>query len=267
MVKTNRVEYGDARSRAGSVASQCRVRCPQRTSSASAGDGGRYTAPYRSGFTLVELLAVVGIMAIILVIALPSFDAFKLRSSSSAIPTLMSTLRLARQYAITHRQDVFVVFPDGREAYSPPGDVTKAYTAYAVIASNRATDRYEYITEWKTLPKGVFFVSSVGSSTDTVFRSYGTAANRFTHFPFPNDNASDRSLCTIKFRPNGKAYVVTSASRDRWTSFGYTRIPMTAGYMDLNTNSGTITSTMVLSETNVITIANMSGQIFTTNAP
>ena len=42
---------------------------------------------------------------------------------------------------------------------------------------------------------------------------------------------------------------------------------MTAGYMDLNTNSGTITSTMVLSETNVITIANMSGQIFTTNAP
>jgi len=222
--------------------------------------------PGRGGFTLVELLAVVGIMAIILVIALPSFDAFKLRSTSSAFPPLISTLRLARQYAITHRQDVFVVFPDGREAYSPPSEVTKAYTAYAVIASNRATDRYEYITEWKTLPKGVFFLSNVGSSTDTVFRSYGTAANQFTHFPFPNDNGSARSLCTIKFRPNGKAYVVTSA-RDKWTSFGYTRIPVTAGYMELNTNSGTITSTMVLSETNVITIANMSGQIFTTNAP
>ena len=262
MVKTNRVEYGDARSRAGSVASQCRVRCPQRTSSASAGDGGRYTAPYRSGFTLVELLAVVGIMAIILVIALPSFDAFKLRSSSSAIPTLMSTLRLARQYAITHRQDVFVVFPDGRAAYSPPGEVTKAYTAYAVIASNRATDRYEYITEWKTLPKGVFFHPNTSISTSTVFNS--CAPGSLTSFPFPNDSGANRDLCTVKFRPNGRAYVIEySATKGySWTCFGTTWIPLTAGYLDVNTNAGTTMSPIILSDTNIIKIANMTGQIY-----
>ena len=97
-------------------------------------------------------------MAIILGIALPAFDAFKQRGTQAAIPQLMSTLRLARQYAITHRQDVYVVFPDrSSPAYSPAGEVTKALCSYAVIASNRANDRFEYVTEWKYLPKGVYF--------------------------------------------------------------------------------------------------------------
>ena len=111
------------------------------------------------GFTLIELLAVVAIMAIILGIALPAFDAFKQRGTQAAIPQLMSTLRLARQYAITHRQDVYVVFPDRScsPAYSPAGEVTKALCSYAVITSNRANNRFEYVTEWKYLPKGIYF--------------------------------------------------------------------------------------------------------------
>ncbi len=243
MVKTNRAP--------------CRVRCPQRTSSASAEDGGRYMG--RSGFTLVELLAVVGIMAIILFIALPSFESFKLRSSSSAIPTLMSTLRLARQYAITHRQEVFVVFPDGRGAYSPPGEVTKAYTAYAVIASNRATDRYEYITEWKTLPKGVFFHPSLGIGESSVFNSYGTG--NITYFPFPNDSGANRNLCAVKFRPNGRAYLVNT-SKNGWGGPLTSWIPITAGYLEVNTNSGTVGSPLILSDTNIVAIANLTGQTY-----
>ena len=215
----------------------------------------------KSGFTLIELLAVVGIMALILVIALPAFDAFKLRGTQTAIPQINSTLRLARQYAITHRQDVYVVFPDGRSAYSPPGEVNKALCSYAVIASNRATG-FEYVTEWKYLPKGVFFYPNTSISTASVFNSCG-ALNNLTSFPFPNDRDANRDLCAVKFRPNGRAYVLTK-SKDSWTHFGYTWIPVTAGYVEVDTNAGRIISSpIVLSDTNIIKIANMTGQIYT----
>lgn len=262
---------------------RCRVARPGR---ASAVDSGRYTggkpplgtpmqdepwdvesgvpaetetdvawALRRAGFTLIELLAVVGIMALILVIALPAFDAFKLRGTQTAMPQINSTLRLARQYAITHRQDVYVVFPDGRAAYSPPGDVNKALCSYAVIASNRATG-FEYVTEWKYLPKGVFFDPTI-SSDASVLNSWGPG----TALPFPNDAGVPRVLPAVKFRPNGTAFIVKSGTKD--TAGFYTWIPVTAGYLEVDTNSGTVVSSPSLSDTNKIIIANMTGQIYT----
>jgi prepilin-type N-terminal cleavage/methylation domain-containing protein len=207
------------------------------------------------GFTLIELLAVVAIMAIILGIALPAFNAFKQRGTQAAIPQLMSTLRLARQYAITHRQDVYVVFPDRRDYYSPAGEVTKALCSYAVIASNRATDRLEYVTEWKYLPKGAYFLDDENISTSSVFNSHNGS---LTSFPFPGDTGTNRILCAVLFRPNGRAFLANSTT---WSCFGYTWIPLTSAYVEIDTNAGKVVNYTVLSTTNIVRIANMSGQI------
>ena len=219
------------------------------------------------GFTLIELLAVVAIMAMILGIALPAFNAFKLRGTQVAIPSLMSTLRLARQYAITHRQDVYVVFPDNPAnhspvtAYSPAKEVTKALCAYAVIASNRANDRFEYITEWRYLPKGIYFYDGISTNV-SVFQSYGTGtATNLTSFPFPADTDSFRNLCAAQFRPNGRAYRVDNSRT--WTDFSVTWIPLTSAYVEINTNTGMVTtySNLLMGVTNVIRIRNKTGQI------
>ena len=210
---------------------------------------------YGRGFTLIELLAVMGIMALILVIALPAFDAFKLRSTQTAVPQLISTLRLARQHAITHREDVYVVFPDRRAPnYSPVDEVDKALCSYAVIAINRETTNY--ITEWKYLPKGIYF-NDDPALLKSVFSSY--KAN-VTDFPFPNDRGSVRNLCAVQFRPNGKAY---SRGVSDWDDGSVAWIPLTSAYVEVNTNTGTVTvfSNLLVGVTNIVRIRKKTGQI------
>lgn len=215
------------------------------------------TGNHSSGFTLIELLAVIAIMAIILAVALPAFDAFKQRGTEAAIPHLMSTLRLARQYAITHRQDVYVVFPDRRlPAYAPKQEVKKALCSYAVITSNRANECFEYVTAWKYLPQGIFFDDDA-TMAENVFLSHDAA---LTDFPFPNDVGGSRNLCSVQFRPNGRAYRISGSG---WSDGLVTWIPLTSAYMDVNTNAGTVTtfSNLLMNVTNIIRIRNKTGQI------
>ena len=139
-------------------------------------------------------------MAIVLGIALPAFDAFKQRGTQSAIPQLMSTLRL-RSTVCHHSPPGCLRGVSGRRslAYAPAGEVTKALCSYAVIASNRANNRFEYVTEWKYLPKGIYFDDDL-AMTNNVFSS------SLTNFHFRTMTGQYRNLPAVQFRPNGRAY-------------------------------------------------------------
>lgn len=105
----------------------------------------------RLGFTLVELLVTVGIMAVIITLTIPSFTGLgRGAKMDSALSGLKSTFSLARQWSITHRDTVYVVFPSGR-VRSDTG--IYAYRTYMVFSENDQ----EMIREPASLPEGVIF--------------------------------------------------------------------------------------------------------------
>lgn len=159
----------------------------------------RSSAKLGFGFTLVELLAVIAIMVIILMAAVPVFQTLAKRDLNTVAFQLRNTLRLARQYAVAQRQWVYVVFPDERQAYTPE-TVAHCLRSYACVATNRETGRFEYITEWKFLPKGVYFISDPGTVfTGNIFRAATPRA------PFPNNRGSSRIAPGIAFDASGQA--------------------------------------------------------------
>ncbi|MDZ4199645.1 MAG: prepilin-type N-terminal cleavage/methylation domain-containing protein, partial [Kiritimatiellia bacterium] len=65
-----------------------------------------------TGFTLIEMLMVIGIFGILLGIAVPVFkDIGQGSKLDAASRELRGVLLLARQHAITKRETVYVVFP------------------------------------------------------------------------------------------------------------------------------------------------------------
>ena len=156
----------------------------------------------KRGFTLIELLAVVAIMTIIIVAAVPMFQSMGKRDLGSAATQLRATLRLARQYAVTRRQNIYVVFPDNSSDCAA-SDIDKLLRSYAVIAqTNAAPPGYEYITDWKYLPQGNYLDDSQSNSGSVFKLTYVTPFG----FPFPTTSGSARNMPHICFRPNGRPY-------------------------------------------------------------
>jgi len=72
---------------------------------------GRVLGGGAKGFSLVELLVTIAIAAIVLVIAIPSFNALLVRNRlRSAAETMRSEINMARSEALKRRQNVVVSF-------------------------------------------------------------------------------------------------------------------------------------------------------------
>lgn len=211
----------------------------------------------RRGFTLVELLAVIAIMTILFIVAVPSLETFTRKGLSTSIAPLTTTLRLARQYAVTHREHVYVVFPDDDDTAYTGSDIDRALRSYAVIASN-ASGAY-YVSDWRYLPRGVAFDPN-NAITGSVFRvAAGTSM-----LPFPSENSSPQPMPSIHFRPNGRA---------SWAEGGGTvndvLIPITSTiYFDVSTNPAQLSAlSRVAGDKIGVSIRGMTGQVFVRYVP
>jgi len=219
----------------------------------------------KSAFTLVELLAVIAIMAILLSITIASFQNIKGKGLNAALTPLSSTLRLARQYAVSQRTTTYVVFPGERDVIygNEPEQVKKAGKAYAVIASNRTSHVYEYIANWDYLPQGVTFITDDAyAGGETPFNSYANAGQG-ADFPFPNDSSSPQPLCSLMFKSNGRVYTFSRTS-GRWVSgIQAIHIPLTtARLLNVDTNAGHVVSAMhIAGVTNELSLNRMTGQV------
>ena len=129
-------------------------------------------SPRQRGFTLIELLVVIAIIGILVAISLPVLSNFRGDNLAAGIRQMMGDVARARQLAITHRTDVYMVFvptnfwnapfnslpaseqAKGRRLYD------KQWVAYNFISRRSVGDQPgrrtpRYLANWKTLPEGV----------------------------------------------------------------------------------------------------------------
>lgn len=177
-----------------------------------------------SGFTLVELMVVVGIMGLMLVFAIPAFNEMNRGAAMrSAEVQVRSTLSLARQYAALNNQSVRFIIAGAEDSggnlapYTQyPEHVDKCLRAYAVydfgenqLSSAVALADDRYVKDWEYLPPGIVFdnfvdaISHNGRSIGTVLEAlpYANPPVQFPRVP----SSHTRQMAGVTYTPEGKA--------------------------------------------------------------
>jgi type II secretory pathway pseudopilin PulG len=112
------------------------------------------TRQHRNAFTLVELLAVAGIIGLLLVLIAPAFTNMKTGADfTNSIYGIQGVLENARTYAKANRTYVFIGFTEVDSSVDPSisPQVTTGSTPYgrvavAVVASKDGTRHFQYAT-------------------------------------------------------------------------------------------------------------------------
>lgn len=187
----------------------------------------RGLVPRCPGFTLIELITVIGIMALMTVIAIPAFQsATKGSAVGIGAGHLVNTLTLARAKAVTSRSHVRVVFADGANTNA----TVFPKVSYALLMwTNQDLDpvldnvpaNWVYLDRWQSLPKGAFF-STLPSNlpTDTPFPSNRTTGVTLAGFQFNSAGALAGSAGNDVFiavqegvvKPDGSVFTKQSAN-------------------------------------------------------
>src|SRR5438874_12944042 len=97
--------------------------------------------PLRAGFTLLELLIVVGIIALLLVLIAPAFTTLKGGSDvTSAAYTIKGVLETARTYAKANNTYTWVGFFEEDVSSITPGPVGIGRVVMSIVASKNGTN-------------------------------------------------------------------------------------------------------------------------------
>jgi prepilin-type N-terminal cleavage/methylation domain-containing protein len=159
------------------------------------------SSSWKVAFTLLEMLMVIGIIGILAALTAPTIRSLGRGDvMTTALRQLSDDLNLARLRAINGRTPVYVVFFPRQSDYGlaqmAPGitnylSVNRAanrllggqMASYALFAGRTLGDQpgqptAHYLTEWKTLPRGVYIETNVFYNTNIFFNNW--------FFPFTN---------------------------------------------------------------------------------
>lgn len=174
---------------------------------------------YSSAFTFVELIVVLAIAVVLILVTMPALlDIGRGSKMKASVSQLDSTLAMARQWAITHRERVHVLFPDdhaGLYAGADPAEKEKALRSYVLFVEGKG-----YVSEWRYLHAGIYFVDSYDTNNENaknVFAAQISPANNIfraatlTNCPFPAATSSRMPINAVVFEPDGKPATVDIA--------------------------------------------------------
>ena len=187
------------------------------------------------GFTLVELLIVVGIIGLLLVLIAPAFTSIKSGSDfSSAVNGISDVLENARTYAKANRTYVFVGLAEVDSSIDPGASpqVTTGATPYgrvavAVVASKDGTRHFNYTTG--TPAQGADWQANYANSTKPEYLGGHLTAvgklQRFENLHFmPVDFGSwtpttHPNSKMARYQPTGPPYILGNAASSSATPF------------------------------------------------
>ena len=243
------------------------------------------TRARKRGFTLIELLVVIAIIGVLFAVAMPVFENSGRKDTERAAFNLVTTMRLARQHAISKRQWTLVVFPTRDGGNYPAADLDKCLRGYAVLAVTNNMDgeykfdpthrdpsaddmRFVFVSDWKYLPAGIYFDDDTDLTGNFVFGARNGTQRTYTGaFDFPmdpaNPNGTKRPMGAVLFKPNGRAAVMvdTNPSGKYWQEADYSKVYMTSAKFFEKTG-GTLSAGMDIPGTNTaVQIRNKTGQV------
>jgi prepilin-type N-terminal cleavage/methylation domain-containing protein len=165
-----------------------------------------------NGFTLVEMLVVIVIVAVMAAIAIPAVtNLMKSGGVNSASREVANTLGLARQLAVTRRIYARVVFPYTSTVSHPD----MWYITYAVMTNrnNTVPSGWAYASKWEFLPIGAVFLNLATANGSAGALDDNTSLNNQSPLPFPDSNPGHNGqLAYIEFGPTGIATPLLSGS-------------------------------------------------------
>ena len=179
------------------------------------------------GFTLVELLAVLAIMAIAAAVSLPAFvELFRGNNQVQAINQVTADLTLARNLALQLHTDVALVFyeeetaNEGKTGYLPANTpVHSGETAIALAVAppgqpaNSSTapiwfEPYSGVPV-QYLPIGTYVATLVGYIA-TAPANYGLASGGGFYLPPTSPTASNNAPRAVVFNANGHVIIINN---------------------------------------------------------
>jgi prepilin-type N-terminal cleavage/methylation domain-containing protein len=181
--------------------------------------------PLRAGFTLLELLIVMGIIGLLLVLIVPAFTTIKSAGDvTSAAYTIKGVLDTARTYAKANNTYTWVGFAGSVGPNTPPPPIT-GQVQVAIVASKDGTnlwsangtgplppDKLSQVGKMITLNNIHIGDTGVPSGDGTEFESRATvdddhriSASANTPYPFTVQGTTFNKW--IQFSPRGEALV------------------------------------------------------------
>jgi len=134
---------------------------------------GRGSSSGACGFTLVELLSVVAIMAIVMGVLGLSLRNMQGPSTQIAAAQVASGLSLARQLAISKNTDTRFVIYGSPSGATGPGLPAESWRYWTVITTNKnnpnpAANIWIMEKDWEKLPEGVVFLNIATGAYSTI---------------------------------------------------------------------------------------------------
>lgn len=200
----------------------------------------RAPTPSSRGFTLLEMLAVIGIVLVLLAIAMPTVNSLRSTALQVGARQVSSGMQLARQYAINYRVPVRFVIAVTNSSGAIRNDLV--CRAYTVLAANLDPETGQPVSwgaleDWTLLPQGVVF-----SDLNT------------TYYDPINSNATNNSP-----PPVGLNSRIIGAATDTTNAWQYYDGVMS----DLTVGTGAVTSTWTVCGVEF----KATGQVSTSFAP